>query len=338
MVAPYEDLAAFLRALGRGAGLRVLPGRARPRAGLPRRQRPHAEGGRRLRRPPRPLRPPRPGREPDRGGDPRARRGRARDQAPPAGAGLPARRPAARARVRARLGAARARSSSTAGGACRPIAESLRALHEAYPDASLIIAHAGIADLAALSECFSGRPGVYFDTSVWSAIDLLDMFSRVSPGQVLYASDYPYGQQPGALLLALRTARLAGHLGGAGARHARPLGRAHRRRRAAPAAHGAARPSALRAAAHVRPHPPLPGHGDAAPVDAAGGHDRRPRARPQRLRGARRPRRGAGADRRAPRRRARPLADAARGRGRRRGAHASAARRSGSSTSRTSSR
>jgi predicted TIM-barrel fold metal-dependent hydrolase len=90
-----------------------------------------------------------------------------------------------------------------------PIAAHLRKLHEAYPDASLIIAHAGIADLAALSECFAGRPGVYFDTSVWSAIDLLDMFARISPGQVLYASDYPYGQQPGALLLALRTARLA---------------------------------------------------------------------------------------------------------------------------------
>ena len=91
-----------------------------------------------------------------------------------------------------------------------PIAEHLRKLHEAYPDASLIIAHAGIADLAALSECFAGRPRVYFDTSVWSAIDLLDMFARISPEQVLYASDYPYGQQPGALLLALRSARLAG--------------------------------------------------------------------------------------------------------------------------------
>jgi predicted TIM-barrel fold metal-dependent hydrolase len=91
-----------------------------------------------------------------------------------------------------------------------PIAENLRRLHEAYPDASLIIAHAGIADLAALSESFAGRPGVYFDSSVWSVIDLLDMFARVSPGQVLYASDYPYGQQPGALLLAVRSARLAG--------------------------------------------------------------------------------------------------------------------------------
>jgi uncharacterized protein len=91
-----------------------------------------------------------------------------------------------------------------------PIAAHLRRLHDAYPEGSLIIAHAGIADLAALSECFAGQPRVYFDTSVWSAIDLLDMFARVSPGQVLYASDYPYGQQPGSLLIALRTARLAG--------------------------------------------------------------------------------------------------------------------------------
>ncbi|MGH3031586.1 MAG: amidohydrolase family protein [Gaiellaceae bacterium] len=91
-----------------------------------------------------------------------------------------------------------------------PIADHLRRLVDAYPGAQLIIAHAGIADLAALSECFAGRAGVFFDTSVWSPIDLLDMFARVSPEQVLYASDFPYGQQPGSLLLSLRTARLAG--------------------------------------------------------------------------------------------------------------------------------
>jgi uncharacterized protein len=91
-----------------------------------------------------------------------------------------------------------------------PIADHLRRLVDAYPEAQLIIAHAGIADLAALSECFAGRAGVFFDTSVWSPIDLLDMFARVSPEQVLYASDFPYGQQPGSLLLSLRTARLAG--------------------------------------------------------------------------------------------------------------------------------
>ena len=90
-----------------------------------------------------------------------------------------------------------------------PIADHLKRLVEAYPNAQLIIAHAGIADLAGLSEAFGGRTGVFFDTSVWSPIDLLDMFQRVSPEQVLYASDYPYGQQPDSLLMAVRTARLA---------------------------------------------------------------------------------------------------------------------------------
>ena len=91
-----------------------------------------------------------------------------------------------------------------------PIADALHRLVDAHPDAQLIIAHGGIADLAALSEAFAGHPGVFFDTSVWSPIDLLDMFSRVSPEQVLYASDYPYGQQPSSLTISIRTARVAG--------------------------------------------------------------------------------------------------------------------------------
>jgi predicted TIM-barrel fold metal-dependent hydrolase len=90
-----------------------------------------------------------------------------------------------------------------------PIADGLADLVERY-DTQLIIAHCGIADLAALAGRFSGRPGVFFDTSVWSALDLLDLYRLVAPEQVLYASDYPYGQQPGSLLLALRTARMAG--------------------------------------------------------------------------------------------------------------------------------
>ncbi len=92
-----------------------------------------------------------------------------------------------------------------------PIADHLTRLVEAYPRAQLIIAHGGIADLAALSEAFAARPGVFFDTSVWSPIDLLDVFTRVSPEQILYASDHPYGQQPSSLLIALKVA-LAAHL------------------------------------------------------------------------------------------------------------------------------
>ena len=91
-----------------------------------------------------------------------------------------------------------------------PIAAGLAALHDAYPEAPLIIAHAGIADMAALAGRLGGRAGVYFDTSVWSPIDLLDLYRQVGPEQVLFASDYPYGQQPASLLIALKTAIAAG--------------------------------------------------------------------------------------------------------------------------------
>jgi predicted TIM-barrel fold metal-dependent hydrolase len=91
-----------------------------------------------------------------------------------------------------------------------PIADSLLRLVDAYPEAQLIIAHAGIADLSGLAGHFSGKAGVFFDTSVWSAIDLLGLFHLVSPEQVVYASDYPYGSQPNSLLIALRTARASG--------------------------------------------------------------------------------------------------------------------------------
>jgi uncharacterized protein len=91
-----------------------------------------------------------------------------------------------------------------------PIADHLIRLVDAYPEAQLIIAHGGIADLAALADAFAGQPGVFFDTSVWSPIDLLDVFHLFSPEQGLYASDYPYGQQPTSLLIAVKVARLAG--------------------------------------------------------------------------------------------------------------------------------
>jgi uncharacterized protein len=91
-----------------------------------------------------------------------------------------------------------------------PIADHLARLVDEFPEAHLIIAHAGIADLAGLAGRFAGKAGVFFDTSVWSPVDLLSFYYQVSPEQVLYASDYPYGRQPSSLLIALRTARSAG--------------------------------------------------------------------------------------------------------------------------------
>jgi predicted TIM-barrel fold metal-dependent hydrolase len=97
-----------------------------------------------------------------------------------------------------------------AGRGLPPIAAELEHLVDSHPGAQLILAHAGIADLANLAHRFAGKRGVFFDSSVWSAIDLLGLLRLVPPEQVVYASDYPYGQQPGSLLLSLRVARVSG--------------------------------------------------------------------------------------------------------------------------------
>jgi predicted TIM-barrel fold metal-dependent hydrolase len=97
-----------------------------------------------------------------------------------------------------------------AGRGLPPIAAELEHLVDSHPGSQLILAHAGIADLANLAHRFAGKAGVFFDTSVWSAVDLLGFLRLVPPEQVVYASDYPYGQQPSSLLLSLRTAKVAG--------------------------------------------------------------------------------------------------------------------------------
>jgi predicted TIM-barrel fold metal-dependent hydrolase len=91
-----------------------------------------------------------------------------------------------------------------------PIAADLHTLVERCNGVQLIVAHAGIADMANLTSRFAGMSGVFFDTSTWSAIDLLDFYRQMPPEQIVYASDYPYGRQPNSLLMALRTARFAG--------------------------------------------------------------------------------------------------------------------------------
>ena len=90
-----------------------------------------------------------------------------------------------------------------------PIAEHLETLVRRNEGVQLIVAHAGIADMAGLAGRLGGSPGVFFDTSVWSAVDLLDLFRQIPPEQVVYASDYPYGRQPNSLLASIRSARLA---------------------------------------------------------------------------------------------------------------------------------
>jgi uncharacterized protein len=90
-----------------------------------------------------------------------------------------------------------------------PIGDHLAALVDRYSDVRLIIAHAGIADLGGLAGHFAHVPGVFFDTSLWSVVDLIDLMRQVAPQQILFATDYPYGRMPNALLLSLRAAQVS---------------------------------------------------------------------------------------------------------------------------------
>ena len=152
------------------------------------------------------------------------------------------RRPAARARVRARR---RATGADPDPRRSRPAADRRRArrARRANPDATLIVAHAGIADMAHSPRAMAGRKRVFFDTSTWSAIDLLDFYRQVPPEQVVYASDFPYGQQPLSLFIVLKTARLAGYDDDAAARAPRRERQPDRRRRGPPRADRAGRAS-----------------------------------------------------------------------------------------------
>ena len=62
-----------------------------------------------------------------------------------------------------------------------------------FPSARFILAHAGITDLAWLWQVAPDHPNLLFDTSWWIGPDLFTLFSLVPPGQIVFASDAPYG-------------------------------------------------------------------------------------------------------------------------------------------------
>ncbi len=84
------------------------------------------------------------------------------------------------------------------------------ALSRRFPDARLILAHSAISDLAWLWRELPEHPNVLIDTSWWHPSDLLGLFSLVAPGQVLWASDSPYGVPSFSAIIALRCALQAG--------------------------------------------------------------------------------------------------------------------------------
>jgi predicted TIM-barrel fold metal-dependent hydrolase len=73
------------------------------------------------------------------------------------------------------------------------LGEEVVSLSRRYPDARLILAHAGISDLGHLGPLVAEAPNLFFDTAWWLVSDLLTLYATVPPGQILYASDMPYG-------------------------------------------------------------------------------------------------------------------------------------------------
>jgi predicted TIM-barrel fold metal-dependent hydrolase len=67
-------------------------------------------------------------------------------------------------------------------------------LATANPDARVILAHAAVSDLAWLWREIPSHPNLFIDTSWWNPGDMITLFSLVPPGQILWASDSPYGQ------------------------------------------------------------------------------------------------------------------------------------------------
>jgi uncharacterized protein len=79
-----------------------------------------------------------------------------------------------------------------------------------HPGMRLILAHAGISDLAWIWRVAPDHPNLFFDTSWWSPADVQALLALVPPGQILLASDAPYGSPLWAAVMGIRNALQTG--------------------------------------------------------------------------------------------------------------------------------
>jgi predicted TIM-barrel fold metal-dependent hydrolase len=84
------------------------------------------------------------------------------------------------------------------------------ALAGEFPNARLILAHAGICDLSWIWRAAPDHPNLLFDTAWWMPADLQALFALVPPGQIVFASDAPYGATAGSAVTQLRNALQVG--------------------------------------------------------------------------------------------------------------------------------
>ena len=83
-------------------------------------------------------------------------------------------------------------------------------LARSLPGAQVILAHCGISDLSWIWREAQQLPNLYFDTSWWSPADVLTLCALVPPGQILFASDTPYGTPVAHSIFMIRCALQSG--------------------------------------------------------------------------------------------------------------------------------
>lgn len=97
--------------------------------------------------------------------------------------------------------------AGTGVGSFGPLLLELAERHRGSP---LILAHAGISDLAWLWPHVPGHPNLFFDTAWLVPADLLALFALVPPGRILFGSDAPYMDAALLRAVTLRCARFSG--------------------------------------------------------------------------------------------------------------------------------
>jgi uncharacterized protein len=91
-------------------------------------------------------------------------------------------------------------------GAMDPLAD----LALRFPEVALVLAHAAIADQGMFATRLADHPRVVYDTSCFSALDVVELFARVPAERIVFGSDAPYGRPVGGLFQTMRVAAYAG--------------------------------------------------------------------------------------------------------------------------------
>ena len=97
-----------------------------------------------------------------------------------------------------------------AGRGIPNLGEAALELAAKHPGVRIVLAHAGISDLGAIANAVGDSHNVFFDTAWWQVSDLIALFCEIAPGQILHASDMPYGTGMFAAWADLRLAAAVG--------------------------------------------------------------------------------------------------------------------------------